>query len=212
MNPAGCRLIDPTPMPEPGPAHEVAVGVEQHLVGVDVGVVVRHLHGVGVEVVEPRHERADDEAGAGERLVHRRRLVEAPDDRLEVVDAQRPRVHVAVPADDVEGMVAVDVTGEPGAGAHEHLDVLTVDEQRAVRAAQVALGERRAVGELAGRREVLGRDVDVAARRQHEQLDSPGRRSDDPAVGHAGRHDDVVAGATGRLPNTLSSVALPDCT
>ena len=30
----------------PRPAHEVAVGVEQHLVGVDVGVVVRHLHRV----------------------------------------------------------------------------------------------------------------------------------------------------------------------
>ena len=75
--PAGWNVIEPTPMPLPGPAHEVAVGVEEHLVGVDVGVVVRHLHRVGVEVERPGHERADDEARAGEGLVHRRRLVDA---------------------------------------------------------------------------------------------------------------------------------------
>ena len=84
--------------------------------------------------------------------------------------------------------------GEPGTCAHEHFDVLAVDEQRAVRTAQVALRIRRAVGELARRREVLLRDVDVAARLEDEQLDSPGVRSDDPAMRHAGRHDDVIAG------------------
>ena len=60
-----------------GAAHEVAVRVEQHLVGVDVGVVVRHLHRVRVEVEQAGHERAHDEPGTGERLVHRRRLVDA---------------------------------------------------------------------------------------------------------------------------------------
>ena len=161
--PGGVQADRTDPDARPGPAHEVTVGVEEHLVGVDVGVVVRHLHGVGTEVVQPGHERADDEAVPGEGLVHRRRLVEGADDRCEVVDAQRPRVDVAVPADDVEGMLAVHVAGEPGARAHEHLDVLAVDQQRPLGSAQVTLGVRRAVGELPGRGEVLAGDVHMAA-------------------------------------------------
>src|SRR5206468_7953999 len=35
----------------------------------------------------------------------RRRLVHPSDDRLEIVDVERPRIEVAIPADDVEGMM-----------------------------------------------------------------------------------------------------------
>src|SRR3954463_13778198 len=37
--------------------------------------------------------------------MHRRRRGAPPDDRLEVADVERPRVEVAVPADDVEWMM-----------------------------------------------------------------------------------------------------------
>ena len=47
-----------------------------------------------------------------ERLVHRRRLVDAPDDRLEVVDVERPRIEEAVPAHDVERVVVEHHFGE----------------------------------------------------------------------------------------------------
>ena len=83
-------------------AHELGAGVVDHLVRHHVRVVVGHRHRVRIEVERPRAERADDEAVALERLVHRRRQVHAPDARLEVVDAERPRIVVAVPADDVE--------------------------------------------------------------------------------------------------------------
>ena len=87
----------------------VAAGVEQHLVGVDVVVVVRHRDRQRVVVDLARHERADHEVRPLERLVHRRRLVHPAGDRLEVVDRERPRVEAAVPADHVERVVGVDV-------------------------------------------------------------------------------------------------------
>ena len=70
----------------PGPAHEVARRVEDHLVAVDVGVVVGHLDRPGVEVVGAGDEGADHEPRALERLVDVGRLVDAAHDGLEVVD------------------------------------------------------------------------------------------------------------------------------
>ena len=130
-------------------AHELARRVEEHLVGIDVAVVVRRRHGLRIEVVRARAERADHEAVALERLVHRRRLVDAPDDRLEVVDVERPRIEVAVPADDIERMMI----------EHQLVDrVVLLDQDRELallvarlellRPADVALRERRALEQL----------------------------------------------------------------
>ena len=84
------------------PAHELRACVVDHLVRHHVRVVVRHGHRVRIEVERPRAERADDEVVALERLVHRRRQVDAADARLEIVDAERPRVVVAVPSHEIE--------------------------------------------------------------------------------------------------------------
>src|SRR5438552_9815752 len=61
-----------------------------------------------MEVVRAGAERADDKPIALESLVHGRRLVNASDDRLEIVDVERPRVEVAVPADDIERVMIED--------------------------------------------------------------------------------------------------------
>src|SRR5918994_1987394 len=61
-----------------------------------------------MEVVGPRTETADHESVALERLVDRRRLMDPPDDRFEVVDIERPRIEISVPADHVERMVIQD--------------------------------------------------------------------------------------------------------
>ena len=58
-----------------------------------------------MEIVRARAERADDESVALKSLVNRRRLMNASDDRLEVVDVERPRIEISVPADDVERMM-----------------------------------------------------------------------------------------------------------
>src|SRR6185503_21015722 len=82
--------------------HELAPGVVEHFVRIDVAVVIWRRYGFRIEVVWSRAERADDEAVALEGLVHRRRLMHAPDDRLEVVDVERPGIEVAIPPHDVE--------------------------------------------------------------------------------------------------------------
>src|ERR1044071_9707120 len=89
-------------------AHELARRIEQHLVGVHVAVVVRRRHRLWIKVIRARAKRADHEAIALESLMHRRRLVDATHDRLEIVDAEDPRIEVAIPANDVEGMVIED--------------------------------------------------------------------------------------------------------
>src|SRR6188474_1987940 len=78
------------------PAHEVPVHVVEHLVRIDVRMVVRHRQGVGVIVVETRHERADDEVAALEALVRRRRHVDAPGDRLEVLDVEDVGIEISI--------------------------------------------------------------------------------------------------------------------
>src|SRR5258708_32242535 len=87
--------------------HEVATDVEEHLVGVDVGVVVRHGDRLRVEVEWSRAERADAEIWAFECLVGRWRHVESADARLVVVDRKAERAEAARPPPDIERTVAV---------------------------------------------------------------------------------------------------------
>ena len=68
-------------------------------------MVVGRRDGVLAEVVGARAEAAQNKIITLEGLVDRRRLVIAADNRLEVVDAESIRVVVAVPADDVAGVV-----------------------------------------------------------------------------------------------------------
>src|SRR3712207_7310039 len=63
-------------------------------------------------------------------LCRSRRLVDPAGDRLEVGDVEGPRVEVAVPADDVERVVRVDVPGPAAPVLHVDLDLGAVDEQR----------------------------------------------------------------------------------
>ncbi len=116
---------------------------------------------LGVVVEQPRHERADDEVGALEGLVHRRWLVDAPGDRLEVVDGEGVRVQAAVPADHVERVVEVGVAGQSGAVADQHVHLALGDQQRFGGGAQVALAVRRVLEELPVVGQVATRRADV---------------------------------------------------
>jgi hypothetical protein len=94
------------------------VDVIDHLLGVEVRVVVRNRHCQRIEVELPRTKGADDEVPPLKGLVRGRRHMDPARDRLEVVDVERPRVDVPVPADRVEaevlGHVAVPVRADRG--------------------------------------------------------------------------------------------------
>src|SRR5579875_3536830 len=178
--------------PDAGPpaAHEAPTGVEEHLVGVDVGVVVGDLHRVGVEVERPGDEAAHDEAGALEGLVDRRRLVDAAHYRLEVADRQGERPRAAVPPDDVEGVVGVAVTGPPGAGAHQHGGrSVVLGDERALGWPDVSFGKRCPFSQLAPARQVAPGHRDVAGRLDDERFNTS---REHPAVGGRSGDQHVV--------------------
>src|SRR3954469_16696277 len=126
------------------PRAEVAGDVIDHLLGLQVRVVVRDRHRERVEVELARAERADDEVLPLEGLVRGRRLVDSARDRLEVVDRERPWVEVAVPADDVEGVVVEDVRLVAAADAN-------LDRELALLAVRAQLRRRMDVAVVVGR-------------------------------------------------------------
>ena len=84
---------------DPASCRVVALDVVQHLVRVEVAVVVREHDRLGVPVELARHERADHDVVGLERLMDRRRHVKASGARLEIVDVEGHRVDGPVPAD-----------------------------------------------------------------------------------------------------------------
>src|SRR4051794_28647023 len=151
------------------PRPEVAGDVIDHLLRLQVRVVVRDRDRKRVEVELPGTEGADDEVLARKGLVRRRRLVDAAGDRLEVVDRERPREEVAVPADDVEGVVVEDVGLV--AVAHADLDrelALLADRLQLRRRVDVAVVVRRAFHDLPVLVAVPARDLDQPRRLEHE--------------------------------------------
>ena len=146
--------------------------------------------------------------------------MDAPDDRLEVMYRQSPRVEASVPADDVEGVGGIPVTGEarlrpdehrhafPGRSCHPGsrraapisrrrpsgvlAGILEVGgEQRIGGPSHVPFGVRRPFFQLSPGAEIARRHVHVPGRLRDEH---PRRAiaGDDPAVGGVGRHDHIV--------------------
>src|SRR6478672_4774547 len=167
---------------------EVSGDVIDHLLRLKIRVVVRNRHCERVEVELARAEGADHEVRARERLVRGRRLMDASGDRLEVVDRERPRIEIAVPADDVERVIVEHVGLISAAHAHLHRELaLLTDRPQLRRRMDVTVVVRRTFDDLA----VL---VAVAPR----NLDQPGRLEDEIALwsvwleairGAAGYHD-----------------------
>src|SRR6185436_20831585 len=95
--------------------------------------------------------------------------MDATRDRLEVVHGERPWIEVAVPADDVEGVVVEEV--RLVAAAHSYLDgelaLLTV-RVKLRRRMDVAVVVRRAFQHLAVLVSVALRDLDQSGSLEHE--------------------------------------------
>ena len=104
-----------------------------------------------VPVELPRAERADHEVRPLERLVRGRRLVQAPGLGLEVVDVERVRVDVAVPADDVERVVVEHEALVAAAHAHDQLVLAASRRSSPARPAGGSRAGRTARAPAAGR-------------------------------------------------------------
>ena len=147
------------------PAHEFALNVIEHLVGVDVGVVVGCRDGQGMVVVFARAEGADHVVVRFEGLVNGRRLVHPSGDRLEILHVENPGVEVAVPADHIEGMEFEEIVMETALLFDTDFKLaLFVEKERRFGPADVAFAERAVLEKLAQIRAVPFRDLDGAGR------------------------------------------------
>src|SRR6059058_786976 len=170
---------------------EVAGDAIDHLLRLQVRMVIRDRYRQRVEVELAWTERTDNEVLALEGLVRGRRLVDAAGDRLEVVDRESPRIEVAVPADDVERVVVDDI--RLVAAAHAYLDGELAGLAHGVqlsRRMDVAVVVRRAFHDLAVVVAVAPRDLDQPGRLEHEIALRPARVE---AIRRPARNDDVVA-------------------
>ena len=172
--------------------HEVAVHVEDDLVAVDVGVVVRRRDRFWVIVEQTGHERAHHHVRRFEGLMHRRGLVNSSRDRLEIVDGKRVRVQASVPADHIERVVLVHEPGGAGPGLDQYVDVLALDLEGLVGSVLVALAVRRALQELAIARQVATGRPDVSRRLHDERPHRLLCITDHPAVDRGRWNDHVV--------------------
>src|SRR5262245_58029272 len=184
---------------DPLPRSELTGDVVDHLLGLQVRVMVWQRHGHRVVVQLAGAERADDEAGALEGLVHRRGLVDAPGDRLEVVDVERVRVDVAVPADDVERVVVEQEALVAVADAHlEHVLTGPVVGHELLGRVEVALRERRALVQLPVAIAVAVRGLDLAGGLEAQPRLRPVVQPE--AVGRPAGDHHVVVAAEGQRP------------
>src|SRR3982751_2634294 len=100
-----------------------------------------------------------------------RRLVHASDNWLEVVNVERPRVEVAVPADDVERMVVEDELVQAVVLLHEELEVThLVVRLQLDGPTDVTLGVRRALLQLTELVSIALRPADVPAALHDQEL------------------------------------------
>ena len=131
----------------------------------------------------------------------------APRDRLEVVDGERPRIEEAVPAHHVERVVVEDVLLI--AAAHPNLD-----QELTALPAGVEVGRRMDVTVVVRR---ALEDLPVLVAVAPRDLDQPGSLEDEVALlafGHesvrrAARNDDVVAVLVGHISEDRLERAVP---
>src|SRR5262245_3173135 len=89
----------------PSTRPEIAAHVKQNLVRLNVIVYPWNPDGLWMRIEHTGRKSADDITTNLECLMNRRRLVNGAGDRLEVLRIKREWIDVAVPADDIEGMM-----------------------------------------------------------------------------------------------------------
>src|SRR5947209_2735692 len=126
--------------------------------------------------------------------------MDSADDRLEVVDVECPGIEVAIPADDIEGMMVEDELVQRVVLLHEETEVAhLVMAAQLDRAADVALRVWRAFLELAELVAVALRPPHVPAALHDEELRLIPGHVELVSMEDAAMDDEVVALAEGEI-------------
>src|ERR1700732_4538876 len=84
---------------------EISTHIKQNLIGLDVVVHPRNLHGLGMRIEKPWRKCANNITANFEGLMDRRGLMHGARDRFEVLGVERKWIHVAIPSNDIEWML-----------------------------------------------------------------------------------------------------------
>src|SRR6185312_2024256 len=142
--------------------------------------------------------------------MHRRRLMHAPDDRLEIIDVECPRIEVSIPPDDVERMVVENELVDAVILLHEQTEVAhLVVRAQLLRAPDVAFRIRRTFLELAELVPVALRPPDMAAAFHDEEFWSVAAQVERVPVQNPAMHDEVVPFVERELAEYRLEHALP---
>src|SRR5690606_40785219 len=86
------------------PTHKITIYIIQHLIAVDVTVVVGRGNTLRMIVIEPRHKRTDHKCISLKSLMNRWRLMNSPGDGFKIVNGKSIRKIIAVIAHNIKRM------------------------------------------------------------------------------------------------------------
>src|SRR6266480_1088022 len=129
-----------------------------------------------------------------------RRLMNRASDRFEILGVERERIHVSIPADDIEGMMRHRHAGPAWAVLDQNFRVLfLVDCVQLARSMKIALGIRRAHFDLAFLIQITLRNTHRSGRFENKIIFLFYLIRDEP-VSDAARNDNVIFGTVALFP------------
>src|SRR6478672_2010389 len=147
-----------------------------------------------MEIVRTRTERAHHESVALKCLVNRRRLMNAPNDRLEIHDVECPWIEKPVPSNYIERMVVEDQLVDSVILLHVERKIsLLIMRLELERPANVTLGVRRAFDDLPELVAIPFWSSNVPTTFENHELRLLSGEIDIPLVKNSAMDDEIVA-------------------
>src|SRR4030095_12100856 len=103
---------------------KISANIKQDLIRLHIVVHPRNFYGFGMRIEQSRSERANDVTANFKRLMDRRRLMDRPGDRLEILGVESERVEITIPPDHIEWIVRPGHPRKSRDIPHHKIDIL----------------------------------------------------------------------------------------
>ena len=110
------------------PTAKIAIDIVEHLIAIDIAMVVRDRHRQWMIIQLSWHKRADYKVRSLERLMDGRWLMYTSRNWFEIVDIQDPGIGATIPTHNIQGMMRIPVACHyiPNFDMHRKLAALSV--------------------------------------------------------------------------------------
>src|SRR5690349_13019523 len=93
------------------PTAKVAIDIVEHLIAIDIAMVVRDRHRQWMIIQLSWHKRANHKVRSLERLMDRRWLMYTSRNWFEIVNIQDPGIGATIPTHHIQGMMRIPIAG-----------------------------------------------------------------------------------------------------